>query len=687
MNRSKSSKIHFGRIYYLVVAIVIFWVFLEIRLYQVQVKNHEYYTQKSEQQVEKKIIEPARRGIIYDRNHVALATNLIHYDLGVDKRLLKNPTALSKKFGKIFKRSEGYYINKIKRSNGFLYLERRVSERKKSLLNDVDDPGFVIQKRYRRKYPFAEYCSQLIGFTDVDDKGASGIELQYQDKLKGKNGWTILQRDAKSRLGYSAEHQKIEAINGADIYLTIDKNFQSIVAENLKIGVNKYNAKSGMAVLMKPKTGEILALTAYPAFNPNYPSTSKPENRRSSFVTDVFEPGSTFKLFVVAALLQEGIKKANDIVYCENGMYKIFDHTIRDSKKYGWLSVQRVFENSSNIGIVKLVENLPKNIFYRYLKNFGFGSETGVDLLGENSGSLIKPARFSGISKAMISHGYEISTNALQLTNAYSSVINGGTLMRPYLIDKIVDANNEIIEDNSFLKIRQVISEDVSDVLKQFMVGTVQRGTGKNAQIEGYDVGGKTGTAIKLDMKKKRYIKGKYLSSFIGFAPQKNPEFVLAIFLDEPYPKYYGGQSAAPIFKSIMSHLLKVAPSEGYDEDEYFLTVNVNDEIPDLKGMHISIAKDVLRSRNIDYETSGNGEYILSQKIDDDEVLLKLGNPEIKDVKMPNLKGLTVREALKKIDFSKIRVRVEGYGKVVNQTVKAGSHVKNSQLLTLSCKN
>jgi len=687
LKQSKSNKIHFGRIYYLVAGIILLWVFLEVRLYQVQIKNHEFYTKKSAKQGEKKISTPASRGIIYDRNNVQLATNLIQYDLGVDKNQLKNSNKITTAFSRVFRKSKSHYLNKIRKASSFVYLERKVSEKDMRQLGDIIDPGFSVKKHYRRYYPFAEYCSQIIGFTDVDDKGSSGIELQYQNELKGKDGWAVLQADAKRRLGYSAEHPVVEPVSGSNIQLTIDKNYQSIVSDKLKIGVKKYNAKSGIGVLMKPETGEVLAMCAYPSFNPNNPSKSKAEHRKNSYIANIFEPGSTFKLFAVAALLQEGIKKSDDIEYCENGSYRYHDHTVKDSKKYGWLSLRRVFENSSNIGMVKFIQNLPKNIFYKYLKNFSFGSETGINLIGENSGLLKKPERFSGISKGMMSHGYEIATTAIQLTNAYCAVVNGGNLMQPYVIKKIISPDNKIKENYSSLKIRQVISDDVSELLKQFMVGTVVRGTGKKANVEGFEVGGKTGTAQKYDFQKKRYIKGKYLSSFIGFAPYEDPEFVLAIFLDEPKPSYYGGETAAPIFQSIMSQLLKVAPGIEDEENEYYLTADENEDVPNLVGLHISIARDVLSSRNIDYEIEGEGEYISSQKIDDDEVILKIGNPELSASQMPNLKGLTVREALKKIDFSKLRVKIEGNGKITKQTVKAGTHVKNSQVLTLSCSN
>jgi len=687
LKQSKSNKIHFGRIYYLLAGIILLWVFLEVRLYQVQIKNHEFYTKKSAIQGEKKISIPASRGIIYDRNNVQLATNLIQYDLGIDKNRIKNPNKIAAAFSKVFKRSKSHYLNKIRRASSFVYLERKVPEKDMRQLGDINDPGLSVTKHYRRHYPFAEYCSQIIGFTDVDDKGASGIELQYQDELKGKDGWAVLQADAKRRLGYSAEHPVVEEKSGSNIQLTIDKNYQSIISDKLKIGVKKYNAKGGIGVLMKPETGEVLAMCAYPAFNPNNPSKSKPEHRKNSYIANIFEPGSTFKLFAAAALLQEGIKNSDDIVYCENGSYKYFDHTIKDSKKYGWLSLRRVFENSSNIGMVKFIEDLQSNIFYKYLKNFGFGSETGINLLGENSGLLEKPERYSGISKGMMSHGYEIASTAIQLTNAYCAVVNGGDLMQPYVVKRVVSPDGEILEKYSTLKIRQVISDDVSEILKQFMVGAIERGTGKKAKIEGFQVGGKTGTAQKYDFKKKKYIRGKYLSSFIGFAPYEEPEFVLAIFLDEPTPRYYGGETAAPIFQSIMSQLLKVSPGIEDEENDYYLTADENEDVPNLVGLHISIARDVLGSRNIDYEIEGKGEYINSQKMDDDEVILKMGNPELSASQMPDLKGLTVREALQKIDFSKLRVRIEGNGKIAKQTVKPGTHVKNSQVLTLSCNN
>lgn len=686
MGTSFKNKIHFGRVYFLVAGLLLLWVFLEFRLYQIQIKNNEFYEEQSNRQVEKKITIPASRGLILDRNTEILATNLIHYDLGVDLNLLQNKSGLINVFSKTFGHGQSYYSQKLNQESDFVYLLRKVSEQKVGELNSFNEPGLVKLKNFRRYYPFSNYGSQVVGFTDVDDRGASGIELQYEHLLSGKNGWTILQVDAKRRFSYSAEHPIFAPERGADIYLTIDKNYQTILEDNLKTGVEKFNARSGMAILMQPKTSEILAMCNYPGYNPNRPSLSRPEFRKNRTISDVFEPGSTFKLFPIAAMLQEGIKKPDDIIYCENGYYKYFDHVVRDSKKHGWLTLKKVFEKSSNIGMVKLVNELPKHILYRYLKSFNFGSLPGIGLTGENAGFLAKPNTFSGISKGMISHGYEVGSTALQITNAYCSIVNGGYLMRPFIIRKIENSLGEILEENNPEKIRQVISEEVAEVLKKFMIGAVKNGTGKLAQIDGIEVGGKTGTAQKYDENKKEYKKGDYLASFIGFAPYENPEFVLSVFLDSPKPKYYGGETAAPVFKEMMEHLLKVNSGRKEILDEQLIiTATETDAIPNVAGLQFSVASEILNARNIDFDTKGDGEQVKSQKSIDDELVLELGDQTINFTKMPDLKGLSVREALKKIDFSKLRVTIEGQGRVKHQNIKSGTQLNKYQYLVLSC--
>lgn len=683
------KNIHFSRIYFVLIGIFLFWAALEVRLFHIQVNNHDFYFKQSNVQSAKKIELAARRGDIYDRNMERVATDLIQYDMGVDLNKIKSRNRVAEAFAKSLKQSKGYFLNRLNTSRQFVYLARKVSRDQMQAIVDSKDPGIVYLEGNRRFYPFGKCGSQIIGFTDVDNKGISGIELQYQDQLRGKDGWTFLLADARRRFGYSVDYPNEPSQEGVNIYLTIDKNFQTIIEDELDQGIKKYNGKSGMAVLMNPGTGEVLAMYSSPGFNPNDPTSSSLEQRRNRVITDIFEPGSTFKLFPAAALLQEGIKKPDDIVFCENGKYRFYNHTVNDSKKHGWLSFQKVFENSSNIGMVKLSKDISKTTFYQYLKNFGFDSNTGIDLMGESTGLLSKPKNFSGLSKGIISFGQEIGVTALQITNAFCTVVNGGNLMRPYVISQIRNIDGEVVMENEPRKIRQVISPEVAATLMNFMVGAVERGTGNKAMIPGVTVGGKTGTAQKYNKETQRYIRGKYLASFIGFAPAEHPEYVLAVFMDNPGPSYYGGDVAAPIFARIMRRMLNFAPSDLdnkiNDYDPQF--AQANDKLPNFSGLSAAAVEDYFDFKNLDYTITGQGNYVVAQGSSSDPVEFKLGTLAAGADRMPNLSGLTVREALNKLDFSRYRVNISGSGRVKKQSINPGAVVKNKSDLLLTCGN
>jgi cell division protein FtsI (penicillin-binding protein 3) len=680
-------NIHFKRIYILLFVFILFWVLLEIRLFHIQINRHEFYTQQSNIQSKKKIKLKARRGEIFDRNGECMATNLIHYDLGVDLNMVDNKREIAYTFAVSFNKSENYFYHKIKRDRNFVYLARKVPENNMQKIKQISDPGLVIIENSRRYYPFNKYGSQIVGFTNVDDVGASGIEMQFEKQLKGTNGWTILLADAKRRFGYNVDYPYNNPVPGANIVLTIDKNYQTIVEDELETGVKKYNAKYGIAILMNPSSGEILAMCSRPSFNPNNPTQSSSENINNRAISEVFEPGSTFKIFPAAALLQENILKPNDIVYCENGTYSYYDHVIHDHKKYGWLTFKKVIENSSNIGMVKFSEKLPRHKFYRYLKNFGFDSYTGIDLVGENDGILNRPEEFSGISKGIISFGQEIGVTALQITNAYCAAINGGYLMRPYIIDKIIKVNGDIIKENKPYRIRQVIDNSVSKTLKEFMLGVVNNGTGQKAAIAGFIIGGKTGTAQKYDPELRRYKKHKNMASFIGFTPLEEAKFVLAIFLDEPKPNYYGGEVAAPIFVNIIKKIIHFTPAEekppAINEP---IIAKGSVRIPDLTGMPFNAAEELLELKGIDFDTKGEGNYITEQKNSGKDLNLTLGDHNVNNY-IPNLKGLTIREALREINFLKLKVKITGKGIVKKQSILPGLLTEKNAILLLTCEN
>lgn len=686
MASGSRQNIHFNRIYMVVVGLILFWLLLESRLFFIQVNQHEFYVEQSQLQSAKKITLPAQRGTIFDRQGEQLATNIIHYDLAIDLRRVKNKGKIANKFSTFFNKSPNYYLRKMNRKRDFVYLERKVQEGIARKFETLKDPGFVKIKGFRRFYPYNTYGSQLIGFTDIDDKGISGLELQYENKLRGEAGWTFLLADARRRFGYNVDLPQVLPKPGHDLYLTIDKNFQTIVDDELQHGVKVNNAKFGMAVLMDPNTGEILAMSSAPGFNLNKPSRSTTDQRRNRTITDIIEPGSTFKVFPAAALLQENIKKPADIVFCENGSYKLYDHIVHDTKKYGWLSFKKVIVNSSNIGMVKLTADISNRKFYRYLKNFGFDAQTGVNLQGEATGMLSKPNQFSGISKGVISFGQEIGVTALQMVNAFSALVNGGTLMRPYVVQKMVASDGSIIQETNPVVIRQVITPEVGQLIKEFLLDAVRRGTGRKVNIKEVLMGGKTGTAQKYNRKTKRYKRNAYLSSFIGFAPYDSPKYVLGIFLDEPRPRYYGGDIAAPIFSKILNRIMKFVPTEENGQVPELMFAEKNTRIPDMTGMQYIAAEEFLKINDIPYEIKGSGSHIISQSKKSDEFAITLGNPEVKSTVVPNLKGKTIREALKLVNFSKLRVKINGSGVVIKQSPTPGKTIKHNQILTLTCE-
>jgi cell division protein FtsI/penicillin-binding protein 2 len=687
LDSQSKPNIHFNRIYFIVFALVLFWVILEIRLFAVQIHNHDFYLEQSRIQSAKKILLEARRGEIFDRNEESLATNLIQYDLGVDLNKIRNKDKVAHVFGLTFQRSKSYFLNKLNSKRDFIFLARKVPERRIKPIESLEDPGLVKLPGFRRFYPYGKYGAQVIGITNVDDQGISGLELQYDEQLKGRDGWTFLLVDARRRFGYDVDFPRLIPEPGINMILTLDKNFQTIVEDELDHGVKKYNATYGMAVLMDPNTSQILAMYSSPGFDPNNPTSSTVSQRKNRIIVDIFEPGSTFKIFPAAVLLQEYLKKPDDIVFCENGSYRFYNHIINDSKKYAWLPFNKVIENSSNIGMVKLTSDLSKYTLYKYLKSFGFEAKTGVNLIGESSGILTKPKNFSGLSKAAISFGQEVGVTALQITNAFCAVINGGNLMQPYLIDRILSSEGKIINQSEPMKIRRVISTNVSDNLKGFMLNVVRRGTGKKAAIPGIEVGGKTGTAQVYDLKAKRYLPNQYMASFIGFAPFKQPKYVLAVFLFNPKPYYYGGQVAAPLFSSIMERILNFAPLPDSELGAQIKIAQINNSIPDLKGLPIYAAEEYFEIKQIDYTIQGDGSHILTQSQNTDQIKLTLGIPDNQFDKLPNLKGLTIREALKRIDFRKVRVKITGSGRIIQQSIKPGSRIKRKQELHLYCSN
>ncbi|MEA3560265.1 MAG: penicillin-binding transpeptidase domain-containing protein, partial [Candidatus Omnitrophota bacterium] len=409
-------------------------------------------------------------------------------------------------------------------------------------------------------------ASHLLGFCDLDGQGLEGLELYYDRFLKGEVGWQYALQDARGEKIPVLEKELIPMVNGCSLILTIDEVIQYIAEKEVSEAVKKWKAVSGTIVIVEPSSGKILALANYPAFDPNSFNTADAGLRRNKAITDCFEPGSTFKIVTASAVLEEKLLTLDDKFYCEEGAYKMGSRILHDYHPYGWLTFKKIIVNSSNIGTVKVAQEfLGREGLHRYIRRFGFGEKTNVDLPGEIKGIIRNPSQWSKISISAIPMGQEVAVTALQLASAISSIANGGLLIKPSVVSEIRDENFKIVRSFKPIEIRRLISKEVSEKMKDILTAVIDEGTGKLAKLTGYTAAGKTGTAQKAEPGGKGYSSKKFIASFIGFAPVKEPVIAIVVILDEPRPIHFGGFVCGPVFKKAAEktlNYLEIKPDE-----------------------------------------------------------------------------------------------------------------------------
>jgi cell division protein FtsI (penicillin-binding protein 3) len=432
--------------------------------------------------------------------------------------------------------------------------------------------------------------------------------------------------------------------------LTIDATLQYIAEREVDAAWRRTHSKAAMAVLMDPRTGEILVVAIRPTFNPNAFAAATDPDRRDRAVTDPFEPGSTFKVILAAAALEEGVARPTDRFYGENGAIKIANATIHDWKKYGWLTFTEVLQNSSNIGAIKIGLALGKERYYKYIVGFGFGAPAGVGLSGESRGQLRPPSRWSGLSLATMSIGQEISVTALQLVSAFAAVANGGRLMQPTVVRAVLDSQGRTVRAAEPRVVRQVITPDTAQVLTRMMTAVVRQGTGHNAAIPGYEVAGKTGTAQKLDPATRRYSRAPGVLSFVGFVPADDPRLAMLVMLDEPKNEKWGSEAAAPIFAAIGREALR------------YLNVPPRDTVPVplVRGEVTAAASPALEFAGDRFD---GGQV--------KPVSLELG--EDASATMPRVEKLSLRQAMQTLAPFNVQIEIHGRGLVQSQWPVAGA--------------
>jgi cell division protein FtsI/penicillin-binding protein 2 len=675
------------------------WVSLMGRLFFVQILHSREYRRLSEGQHQRKLILHARRGNIYDRDGIKLVFNLPMKSYYAVPQEVGDPHQLGSLFGQFLNRPSRNIIASLNKESYFVWLVRKTGPVESQLIESWDIPGVHAQEEMERFYPSRHLGCQVIGFTDVDNNGLEGLELQFDEELRGKDGWAIVQMDAHGREIPLSEYPREEPRDGHSLILTLQASYQAIAEEELARGIQNTQAKAGCVILMDPATGEILAMAVEPSYDLNYPGRTLPERRRNRAVTDLFEPGSTLKIVVAAAALEDKVLRPEDLIYCEGGRMAVCGKVIHDVEEFGWLTFQQVIEKSSNVGIIKVARKVGPKRFFDCARAFGFGNLTGIHLPGEVKGLLAHPKTWSGLSLASMAIGHEVAITPLQLICAYAAVANGGTLMQPLVVRYVVDQRGDPVRELSPTVIRRVISPETAATLRAFLAKVVENGTGKLAAIEGLAVAGKTGTAFKLKEDGSGFSSSKFVASFCGFFPAESPRLVGLVVLDEPTSPHSGGRAAAPIFRRMVEHILHLPKGPYVDlcgTTTEPIDANQMVVVPDLSGLDRSTALDLLQKRGLMAKSIGSGLWVRRHE-PQAGALVPRGETVRLDLwvgecggkgksQIPNLVGLTLREAIRQLRQQGLGVQVSGSGLVVRQTPKAGSPAGEGITCLLECE-
>ena len=546
------------------VFIILFGV-IGAKAVHLQVYRSPWLAQKASNQYEKSFKSSGKRGTIYDRNLREMAVSIDVTSIAVRPAKIRQPNAASRVLAKALKTNHRKIKKKLKSKSPFVWVKRQASPKETAAVKALGLDGIEFVPERNRFYPNKTLASHALGFTGLDGYGLEGIEFSYDRYLRGSDSNSKVFKDALGKV-FNEEHNKNAHTAGHNIVLTIDRAIQYITENALQETVKEYSARSGMALVMEPKSGAILALAHVPVFNPNTYTDFNNERWRNRAITDPFEPGSTMKIFSAAAALESGNIKASSIFYCENGAYRIGQNVVHDIKKHGWLSLQQIIKYSSNIGAVKVSEKIGSEKLYSMFQKFGFGAKTGIDSPGETTGSLAHYKNWTTVDTGAVAFGYGISVSAIQLITAASAIANDGILMKPYFVQAITDQSGKTLKQFGPRTVRQVISKRNARTIRNIMKTVItEGGTGTNAALEGYTVCGKTGTARKLGQNG-TYSDSMHIASFVGFTPAENPKLTILVVIDEPQGNYYGGTVAAPVFRRIAHealNYLNIPPQSG----------------------------------------------------------------------------------------------------------------------------
>lgn len=535
-------------------AVIFSFILVSLRLADLMIINHKRLSERAKQQQVKVEDIQVRRGIIFDRRGRDLALNLELESLYCDPENLSVNNEDIKKIAWAVAKEPKVVLSKIPEAGRFAWIQRKLSPDAADRVRALNIEGLGFMTEAKRFYPKGELASHILGCVGVDNQALEGVELKYDKYLKTTGGKVFLERDASGRTLSSGVTMEAR---GNNIVLTIDEVLQRLVEEEMDKALAQWRAASASVIMMDPFTGEILALANRPTYDPNRGGNASATDKRDRAITDLYEPGSTFKIVIGVGSLEEKLVRPDTLFDVSRGGIEVGRKTIRDVHRSGVLTFKEVIQKSSNVGSIMIGMKLGKERLYKYAKLLGIGEKTGIDLPGEVSGWIPSPERWSGTSPGAIPIGQEVAVTPLQLLRAYSAVANGGFLVRPHVVSQIISPNGQVLVSSKDKQMKRVISAKTAETFKDILKSvTEEGGTGKSASVDGNEVAGKTGTAQIINPVTKRYSKEKYVSSFVGFVPADNPRLAMIVVVYEPKGQIYGGVVAAPVFRDIANQAL-----------------------------------------------------------------------------------------------------------------------------------
>ena len=639
-------------------ALIALWVVaIGYKLVKLQISDHTWLRARAERQQQAEIGLSPVRGIVFDRNGNELARSVEAKSLYASPAEITDPDDVADKLSRLLDVDRDALYKRITSSQVLVAVKRKLSEKEIPQVEALKLTGLRFINEMKRHYVTGQTAAHVLGFVDMEDRGQGGLEQSYDKLIRGQGGRLLLDVDALKK---SYDHSIEESIPGANVTLTIDATIQRYTEQALADAIHKHRARAGTIVIVRPSTGEILALANYPTFDPNKVSDSTEIQRRNRAVETSFEPGSIFKMVTYSAALEERLITPDSKIDCGGGQIRIADRIVHDHP-YGVLTAAQALAKSSNVAAIKIGMRLGNERFARYIEQFGFGRRTGIELPAEARGLFRSASEWGPTSIGSIPMGHEVGVTAVQAVAAYACIANGGEYVQPHVISRITSSSGDVLEEHKDER-HQVVSEHTATTIRNMLEGVVMQGTGKAAQMGGYSAAGKTGTAQKVDEKTKRYSQTKYVASFAGFAPVDNPEVACIVSIDEPIGAHHGGDVAAPIFARVVSDALRTLGVQPEGDPQSQIA----------GGSQVYNVADLINENSL----AANAEPDTTEEtqLDDDA-----SKPD-DSVTMPDLKGLSIREAVALCATRGLRIKPSGEGIVAMQNPSPGSTVAQNAI-------